>query len=74
MGGCYRVPAGVHYREFVVIGVDRPEISADKGERLCSTCFTSKERIAEAIQQGPDAEQSTDSESSSIEDVPEDEP
>ena len=46
----------------------------DNGERLCSTCFTPKERIAEAIQQGPDAEQSTDSESSSSEDVSDDEP
>ena len=35
----------------------------DKGEHLCSTCFTKKDRIAEAILQGGDGEQSSGSES-----------
>ena len=44
IGGCYRVP-GVHYRDFVVVGMERPEILPDQGERLCSTCFTKKDSI-----------------------------
>ena len=71
MGGCYRVP-GVHYREYVVVGMERPEISAECGERLRSTCFTPKEKIAEALTTGEEAEQSTSSESSSSEDVSDD--
>lgn len=49
--------------------MERPEISSEKGERLCSTCFTPKEKIAEALAGGDGAEQSTSSESSSSEGV-----
>ena len=48
-----------------MVGQERPEISSEKGERLCSTCFTPKEKIAEAW----GAEQSTSSESSSSEGI-----
>lgn len=68
MGGCYRI-SGVYYREYVVVGMERPEISAESGERLCSICFTPKEKIAEALTNGEEAEQSTSSESSSSEGV-----
>ncbi|CAK9037827.1 DnaJ-like subfamily C member 17 [Durusdinium trenchii] len=38
IGGCYRIP-GVHYREYVVVGSERPDIDPKQGEKLCSTCF-----------------------------------
>ena len=36
VGACYRKP-GLDYRDFVVIGENRPELVA--GERLCGSCF-----------------------------------
>ena len=67
MGGCYRVP-GLRYKEFVVIGADWPSLKPEEGERLCSTCFGSKQRIAEALEAGPSAEVGSSSESSSSDD------
>ena len=60
IGGCYRVP-GVDYREFVVIGSDRPQLK--EGEKLCAVCFSAKEKAA--VESG--AEEIDDSASSSSE-------
>ena len=46
IGGCYRIP-GVHYREYVVIGGDRPELDPRQGEKPCPTCFSAREKMAD---------------------------
>ena len=46
VGSCYRKP-GIHYKEFLVVGDNRPVLEA--GERLCSSCFGRKDKlVAEA--------------------------
>ena len=66
IGGCYRIP-GVHYREYVVVGSERPDIDPKQGEKLCSTCFGAKEKMLEVIQAGAEAEVQSDLASSSSE-------
>ncbi len=47
VGSCYRKP-GIHYKEFLVVGDDRPLLEA--GERLCTSCFGKKDKlVAEAV-------------------------
>ena len=43
VGACYRKP-GLDYRDFVVIGENRPELVA--GERLCGSCFGARDKAA----------------------------
>ena len=43
MGSCYRRP-GRDYRDYVVIGNERPELKV--GERLCGSCFGSRDKAA----------------------------
>jgi len=43
VGACYRKP-GLDYRDFVVIGENRPELVA--GERLCGSWFGAKDKAA----------------------------
>lgn len=57
-GGCHRLP-GVHFKEFVIVGMERPELDPAQGERLCSTCFSTREKTAEAIQAGADGHVAT---------------
>ena len=66
MGGCYRIP-GVHYREYVVIGADRPELDPKQGEKARSTCFSAREKMADVIRAGADAEVLSELASSSSE-------
>ena len=47
VGSCYRKP-GIHYKEFLVVGDDRPQLEA--GERLCTSCFGKRDKlVAEAV-------------------------
>ena len=41
VGSCYRRP-GLDYKDYVVIGDQRPELKA--GERLCGSCFGAKDK------------------------------
>ena len=43
VGSCYRRP-GRDYRDYVVIGNERPELKV--GERLCGSCFGSRDKAA----------------------------
>ena len=43
VGSCYRRP-GRDYKDYVVIGDQRPELKA--GERLCGSCFGAKDKAA----------------------------
>ena len=43
VGSCYRRP-GLDYKDYVVIGDQRPELKA--GERLCGSCFGAKDKAA----------------------------
>ena len=46
VGSCYRVP-GIHYKEFLVVGDNRPVLEAN--ERLCASCFGKQDKaFAEA--------------------------
>ncbi len=41
VGSCYRIP-GVDYRDYVVIGDDRPTLI--QGEKLCGSCFRKEDK------------------------------
>ena len=42
VGSCYRRP-GIHYKDFLVIGDNRPQLEA--GERLCTSCFGKQDKL-----------------------------
>ena len=56
VGGCYRIP-GVDYKEFVVIGGERPELVP--GERLCGTCFGQRDKTVTEAEMVPSSESSS---------------
>ena len=56
VGGCYRIP-GVDYRDYVVIGDTRPALI--EGEKLCGTCFGSKEKAFSESEEVPSSESSS---------------
>ena len=63
-GGCHRQP-GVHFKEFVIVGMERPELDPKQGEVLCSTCFSTRAKMAEILEAGPEGDVPSDSASSS---------
>ena len=56
VGGCYRIP-GVDYRDYVVIGDARPVLI--EGEKLCGTCFGSKDKAFSENEEVPSSESSS---------------
>ena len=56
VGGCYRIP-GVDYRDFVVIGDERPDLCP--GERLCGTCFGRADKAVSEAEAVPSDESSS---------------
>ncbi len=62
IGSCYRLP-GVHYKEFLVVGDERPQLEV--GEKLCASCFGRADKTAaEAVSSDLDVESASDSSSS----------
>lgn len=72
IGGCYRTP-GVDYRDFVVVGSERPKLQ--DGEKLCAVCFSAKEKSAmEAhVEEPEDLEDSASSSSELLSSDPDEE-
>ena len=63
-GGCHRQP-GVHFKEYVIVGMERPELDPKQGEVLCSTCFSTRAKMAEILEASPEGDVPSDSASSS---------
>ena len=64
VGECFRIP-GVRYHNFVVVGQERPEVTALEGEKLCGVCFGTKAKMAEILRGNDGEEEGATSESSS---------
>ena len=62
VGSCYRRP-GRDYKDYVVIGDQRPELKL--GERLCGSCFSSRDKAASEAAASEEEDQVVSDESSS---------
>ena len=62
VGSCYRRP-GHDYKDYVVIGDQRPDLKA--GERLCGSCFGAKDKAASEAAASEEEDQVVSDESSS---------
>ena len=62
VGSCYRRP-GHDYKDYVVIGNQRPELKI--GERLCGSCFSSRDKAASEAAASEEEDQVVSDESSS---------
>ena len=62
VGSCYRRP-GQDYKDYVVIGNQRPELKA--GERLCGSCFGARDKAASEAAASEEEDQVVSDESSS---------